>query len=242
MSKTKSKTVRKADPKVPTAIELDGLNKLYGDFVALGPLSLAIPAGQRVTLIGANGSGKTTLLRLLTGLLDSTEGEATIFGEPAGSIDARANVSYLPDEPVLYDDLSVEEHIEYLGPVFGATDWRERGQELLQRLGIAHRASDVPSGFSRGLRQKTSLLLGFLRPFSILLIDEPFVGLDEPGRKALVGLLDEATERGATVVIASHQLDLVRKADRCIALAEGQITFDGSPTDIRLESLVGADE
>jgi len=225
--------------KKPAAIEAKGLVKRYGDLTALGPLDLRIKPGERVCLIGHNGSGKTTFLRLAAGLIERTEGDLDVFGEPAGTIDARASLSYLPDEPVLYDDLSVREHFEYLAPLYGVEGWKDKADALLERLGIAHRADDLPSGFSRGLRQKTSLALGFLRPFSILLVDEPFVGLDEPGRHALLELLDETSAAGATVVVASHQLDLVKRSDRCIALADGVVTFDGDPASVDLAALVG---
>jgi ABC-2 type transport system ATP-binding protein len=221
------------------ALQTKGLTRRYGDLTALGPLDLKIPAGQRVSLIGANGSGKTTLMRLVSGLLEPTEGTIEIMGEPVGTFEARAEISYIPDDPVLYDDLSVREHIEYLGPLYGATNWQEYGDELMERLGIAHRADDLPSGFSRGLRQKTSLAVGFLRPFSVLMVDEPFVGLDEPGRVALLSLLDEVAAKGCTVIVASHQLDLVGRADRCIALHDGAITYDGDPKKVDVAKLVG---
>jgi ABC-type multidrug transport system ATPase subunit len=109
----------------------------------------------------------------------------------------------------------------------------------MEQLGIAHRADDLPSGFSRGLRQKTSLAIGFLRPFSILMVDEPFVGLDEPGRQALLTLLDDVAARGLTVIVASHQLDLVERADRCIALQDGVVTYDGDSKKLDVGKLVG---
>lgn len=221
------------------ALQTKGLIRRYGDLTALGPLDLKIPVGQRVSLIGANGSGKTTLMRLVSGLLEPTDGTIEIMGEPVGSLEARAEISYIPDDPVLYDDLSVREHIEYLGPLYGAEDWQGYGDQLMERLGIAHRADDLPSGFSRGLRQKTSLVVGFLRPFSVLMVDEPFVGLDEPGRVALLALLDEVAGRGSTVIVASHQLDLVERADRCIALHDGAVTYDGNPKDVDVAKLVG---
>jgi ABC-2 type transport system ATP-binding protein len=225
--------------KTTHALQTKGLVRRYGDLTALGPLDLKIPVGQRISLIGANGSGKTTLMRLVSGLLEPTDGTVEIMGQPVGSLEARAEISYIPDDPVLYDDLSVREHIQYLGPLYGAGNWQEYGDELMQRLGIAHRADDLPSGFSRGLRQKTSLAIGFLRPFSVLMVDEPFVGLDEPGRVALLGLLDDVASSGSTVIVASHQLELVQRADRCIALHDGAITYDGDPKKVDVAKLVG---
>jgi len=229
-----------AKPAVTPALEAKELTKKYGDLTALAPLDLSIKVGERVALVGANGSGKTTLLRLTAGLLERTEGDVDVMGHRAGTLEARAALSYIPDDPVLYDDLSVQEHLQYLGPVYGVEDWEERGSKLLERLGIAHRADDLPSGFSRGLRQKVSLALGFLRPFEVLAVDEPFVGLDEPGRLALLGLLDEASAAGATVIVASHQLDLMKTSDRAIALTDGAVTYDGSPAKVDLTKLVGA--
>ena len=210
-------------------LSADGVAKSYGDLVALEPLKLSVPEGQRMVLIGHNGSGKTTLLRMAAGLLEPSSGSISIIGQPAGSLEARASVSYLPDTPVLYDDLSVLEHIEYVARLHDAEDWQARAVGLLAELGLTDRADDLPSRFSRGLRQKTAILLGLIRPFSLLLIDEPFVGLDPPGRTALLDLLDDATASGATVIVATHQMDFVSKAERCLALRDGAVIFDGPP-------------
>jgi ABC-type multidrug transport system ATPase subunit len=165
------------------------LSKSYGHLVALEPLDLVVHHGEQVALVGHNGSGKTTLLRIAAGLLEPTGGEILIGGAPAGSLAARAAVSYLADNPVLYDDLSLSEHIEYTCRLHGAEEWEERAVELLGLMGLTERADDLPSRFSRGLRQKTAIVLAFVRPFEILLVDEPFVGLDPPGRNSLVGLV-----------------------------------------------------
>jgi ABC-2 type transport system ATP-binding protein len=192
-----------------------------------------------VVLVGHNGSGKTTLLRMAAGLLDPSDGEIDIVGAPAGSLEARASLSYLPDNPVLYDDLSVFEHIEYTCRLHGATDWEERAVGLLSDLGLAHRADDLPSRFSRGLRQKTAILLALIRPFDLLLVDEPFVGLDPGGREAFVELIEDASDAGATVVVATHQLEYVTRADRCVALRDGALVYDGPPGQVDVLSLVG---
>ena len=158
--------------------------KAYADLVALAPLDLEVPAGQMLALVGHNGSGKSTFMRLASGLLELSSGEILIDGEPAGSPDARAALSFLPDEPVLYDDLSVREHVAYIAALHGVDLSEDELNGLIDRVGLSHRADDLPARFSRGLRQKTSIALGLVRPFDILLVDEPFVGLDASGKDA----------------------------------------------------------
>lgn len=220
-------------------IELDDLEKDYGDLVALHPLTAGIAAGEAVALVGHNGSGKSTLLRMLAGLLEPSGGSATIGGHPAGSAEARALVSFVPDEPVLYDDLSVREHLQYVGALHGTDVTDELLEELCGRLGVAHRLDDLPARFSRGLRQKAGLAVGLIRPFEVLLIDEPFVGLDAPGKSALLDLLDEAHAAGATLVVATHDPSYVERVDRCIALRDGEVVHDGRATPEDVIRLVG---
>jgi ABC-2 type transport system ATP-binding protein len=226
-------------PQAPLALVARNVTKAYGDLVALEPLDLAIRAGERVVLVGHNGSGKTTLLRMAAGLLEPSHGAIEIFGAPAGSLDARATLSYLSDAPVLYDDLSVLEHVEYTCRLHGAEDWEGRATALIADLGLAGRAEDLPSRFSRGLRQKTAIVLALVRPFGLLLVDEPFVGLDPGGRKAFTELVDDAAASGATVVVATHQLDYVATAARCIALRDGAVIYDGPPGAVDVAELVG---
>jgi ABC-type multidrug transport system ATPase subunit len=214
------------------------LTKSYEDLVALAPLDLTLRRGEMAVLVGHNGSGKTTFLGLCSGLLEATDGELMIAFHEAGSFEARAATSYLPDNPVLYDDLSVLEHLEYIARLHGVEDWETRGHELLERLGLEHRAEDLPSRFSRGLRQKTAIALALVRPFDLLLVDEPFVGLDPQGRDAMVELLAEAHAGGAAVIVATHQLDFVQRAQRCLALRDGDLVFDGPANGANVDQLV----
>ena len=215
-----------------------GLTKSYDELVALAPLDLTIGRGELVVLVGHNGSGKSTFLGMCAGLLEPTEGTLDVAGHPTGSFEARASTSYLPDHPVLYDDLSVLEHLEYVSRLHGVEDWTERAHELLERLGLGARADGLPSRFSRGLRQKTAIALALVRPFDLLLVDEPFVGLDPQGRDAMVGLLDEAHAGGAAVIVATHQLEFVQRADRCLALRDGDLVFDGPANGADVDQLV----
>jgi ABC-type multidrug transport system ATPase subunit len=226
--------------RVRPILRVRGAAKSYADLVALAPLDLAIAPGEQVALVGHNGSGKSTFLRLAAGLLELTSGTILIGGEPVGTSPARAKVSFLPDDPVLYDDLSVREHLAYVAALHGADASPEAIDRLLDRVGLLARADDLPARFSRGLRQKTSIALGLIRPFELLLVDEPFVGLDAPGREALLGLLDEAHAAGAAAVVATHDPHYVERVDRCIALRDGHVVHDGPATPDQVLDLVGA--
>lgn len=217
----------------------DELTKEYGDIVALADFKLSVDAGELVALVGHNGSGKSTFLRLVAGLLEPSDGVLVVANSPAGSLKARSEVSFVPDQPVLYDDLSVNEHIEFTARLHGELDWPERADALLDLLGLTARADDLPSRFSRGLRQKTSLVLGLVRPFSILLVDEPFVGLDPHGQAALTELLVEASAAGAAVLVATHQLSFLENATRCVALRDGHTEFEGKVDLARIQTLLG---
>jgi ABC-type multidrug transport system ATPase subunit len=223
------------------ALRTEGLTKHYDDVVALHDFSTSVDEGELVILVGHNGSGKSTLLGMVSGILEPTKGKVWVTGAVPGSLDARAAVSYVPDNPVLYDDLSVWEHIAYVAALHGSTDWEERAQPLLERLGIWDRVDDLPSRFSRGLRQKTMLAVGLIRPFSVLLVDEPFVGLDPTGQAAIVDLMLEAVESGATVIASTHQTTLLSHATRCIGLRDGDTVFDGPADNPQVAQLLHAD-
>lgn len=219
-------------------LHIAGLTKTYGDSPALGPVDLDVVAGERVVLVGHNGSGKTTLLRIAAGLLDPSSGTVAVSGHSVGSLEARAFTSYLGDQPVFYDDLTVWEHLEYVARLHQTEGWEHHAAELLEMVDLTHRSDDLPTTFSRGLRQKAAIALAFVRPFEVLLVDEPFVGLDQPGRIALLELFSRAHGDGATLVVATHELMTVTESDRLVALRDGEIIFDGEPGDADIDTLV----
>jgi ABC-2 type transport system ATP-binding protein len=214
------------------------LTKSYGDRPALEPLTLDIESGARVALVGHNGSGKTTLMKMASGLLDPTDGTVQIGRHAAGSQEARRLLSWLSDTPTFYDDLSLWEHLEFVARLHGVDDWQTAAEQLLSQVGLEARRDDIPTTFSRGLRQKAAITLAFIRPFKLLLVDEPFVGLDEPGKQALLRLFDNATQRGATLLIATHELSFVTQVERLLALRDGELVYDGAAADTDVHALV----
>jgi ABC-type multidrug transport system ATPase subunit len=214
------------------------LTKSYGDRPALEPLTLKVDSGANVALVGHNGSGKTTLMKMAAGLLDPTDGSVQIGRHAAGSQEARRLVSWLSDTPTFYDDLSLWEHLEFVARLHGVTDWQKRADQLLEQIGLTPRRDDIPTTFSRGLRQKAAITLAFIRPFKVMLVDEPFVGLDEPGKQALLTMFQSASQRGATMLIATHELTFVKQVGRLLALRDGALVYDGAPADTDVHALV----
>jgi ABC-type multidrug transport system ATPase subunit len=222
-----SGTERPGDPTI--ALSARGLCHRYGDFVALAPLDLEIGAGEMVSLVGPNGAGKSTLMTMAAGLLEPSEGSVTVAGAEAGTVAARAATSFLPDTPVFYEDLSLAEHLQFLAGLHGVAEHEPRATELLSRLGLGDRGDGLPREFSHGMRQKASIALAFVRPFSLLLADEPFDGLDAPSRVELMKLFREARDGGAAVLVTTHRTDVLAQSDRCIALFDGALAYDGPP-------------
>ena len=206
--------------------------KFHGDAHAVGPVSFEVHPGEAVALLGHNGSGKSTLLSMAAGIVEPTSGEVNIFDSSAGDPAARAVVSYVRDHPVLYEDLSVREHLEYLSRLHGTDPDAHDGTALVNQLGLEDRIDDIPAGFSRGLRQKAALAVAFCRPYGVMLVDEPFAGLDPTGQDALLDLLADARDQGCAVLVATHDHSKLDHFDRGIVLSEGSVTFDGSLAEL----------
>jgi ABC-type multidrug transport system ATPase subunit len=219
-------------------LSISGLCKDYGERPALRPLDLEVVRGSRVALLGHNGSGKTTLLRMAAGLLEPSAGRITVDGHPAGSLEARGAVSWLSDTPTFYDDLSLWEHLEYVARLHGVVEWEERAEALLRRLHLTDRRDDLPGSFSRGLRQKAAIALGLVRPCAVLLVDEPFVGLDTAGKESFLALLDEAAASGVTLVVATHEMGFIHRVDRVVVLRDGEVVHDGPPDGVDVDAAV----
>jgi ABC-2 type transport system ATP-binding protein len=210
-------------------LQLRGLRKSYGELVALDLLDLDLRPGECVALIGHNGSGKTTTLRLAAGLLEPSGGEVTVAGASLGQDRSRAALSFVPDSPLLYPDLTVQEHLELVGLAHGVGDGLDgRVAELLELFDLTGRAGFLPGQLSRGMRQKAQLACALVRPFQVILLDEPVVGLDPPSQQALHRVLVAAKQEGAAILLSTHQLAFAAGlADRAVVLHEGRAVSKG---------------
>jgi ABC-2 type transport system ATP-binding protein len=220
-------------------LSVRGLRRTFGELAAVDGLDLDLPPGECVALIGHNGSGKTTALRVMCGRLEPTAGTVTVNGADVhdrrrGHI-ARARLAFVPDAPVLYEDLTVREHLELVGVAHGASDGLdERIDLLVERLGLSRRSDFLPRHLSRGMRQKTQIACALIRPFDVLLLDEPVVGLDPPSQATLRSLLLEAKRDGAGVVFSTHQLAFaIGLADRLLVLDDGRVVDQGAFDAVR---------
>jgi ABC-2 type transport system ATP-binding protein len=221
-------------------LETTGLRRTYGRLVALAGLDLTVRRGECVALIGANGSGKSTAVRAIAGLLEPSGGSVRVCGhdphEEPEAEEARAALALVPDTPLLYDDLTVREHLELVTLSHGIDEdgVDERIDALLDRLGLGARADFVPRELSRGMRQKTQLACALVRPAALLVLDEPVVGLDPPSQLLLGELLREAKRDGVAVLLTTHQMAFADGlADRAVMLEEGEVVDEGAWADVR---------
>jgi ABC-2 type transport system ATP-binding protein len=211
-------------------LETFHLSRYYGQVAALRPLDLTIAGGECVALMGPNGSGKTTAAELICGLQEPTDGWVRINGyamhrEPE-AIAARKHLAYVPDNPYLYQDLTVRDHLRLVGAAHGVAgdDLEQRSDRLLRSLGLEKRADFFPSQLSRGMRQKTAIACAVIRPFSVLVLDEPTIGLDAASVTALRELVTASKASGRAILLMTHDQDFASAmATRVLHISEGRV-------------------
>jgi ABC-2 type transport system ATP-binding protein len=215
-------------------LELVDLSRRYGDVVALDGLSVSIPSGEVFGLLGPNGAGKTTAMRVVLGITLPDGGSIAWRGRPVRWQD-RHRFGYLPEERGLYAGMKVAEHLEYLGRLHGLPRGAARAAvaEWLERLGLVGRADDKVSALSLGNQQRVQLAAALVHAPEVLVLDEPFSGLDPIGMDTLGTVLDEIASSGAVVVFSSHQLDLVESRCRSVAIIHrGRAVASGSVAEL----------
>ena len=219
-------------------IEVDGLSKLYGDFPAVQQLSFRVAPGDVLGLVGPNGAGKTTTLRSIAGILVPTAGRIRIDGldllaQPQA---AKARLAFVPDEPQLFDYLTVEEHLRFVGRLYGVADVERRITPLLDELELEDRRRALPGELSRGMRQKLAIACGLLHDPSALLLDEPLTGLDPGGMRKMKATIAARARGGAAVILSSHLLHLVEElCTRLLLMQRGRIVAMGTIAEIVAE-------
>lgn len=206
-------------------LQAHGLSRRYGRSWALRKVDLELAAGAAVALLGANGAGKSTLLTLLATLHRPTEGDLTIFDlDPRKrASEIRRRIGYVAHATLLDDALTARENLLYYGSLFGLSRIRDLADEALAQVELDHRAHDRVSGFSRGMRQRLSLARALLHEPDLLILDEPFTGLDAAGCRDLAGRLRAEKHKGRAIILATHQLERVLSwSDRAVILHRGR--------------------
>jgi ABC-2 type transport system ATP-binding protein len=221
---------------VPPGLQLIDLRRRFGDVVALDGVSFDVEEGSMVGFVGPNGAGKTTAMRIALGVLEADSGEVRWRGDVVNAT-ARRRFGYIPEERGLYPKMRVLEQLMYLARLHGVSREaaRSRGQEILEILGVAPRAKDRVESLSLGNQQRVQLAAALVHEPDVLVLDEPFSGLDPVGTDVLIEVLDhERRTRGVPIVFSSHQLELVeRVCDRVAMIVEGRIVTEGGIDELR---------
>ena len=204
----------------------EGLVVDYGDVRAVGGFDLSVAAGSSVALVGSNGAGKSTTMRALAGVLPATRGTVRVAGVDAGTDPARVRglVGYCPDVGGLVPRATPWEHLQLAARLRGLRHWQPRAEALLARFELAGVADRVTAGFSHGMSRRLSVVLAAFAEPALLLLDEPFDGVDPLGVDATLEVVEEARSRGAAVLVSTHLLDLaVLACDEAVVLRSGRV-------------------
>ena len=217
---------------LPHAITLDQVWKFYGDYAAVRDFSLAVAESSCCALLGRNGAGKTTLLRILAGLSPFQRGTVHLFGEAPRSDKARLQIGFLGHGIGVYEDLTAQENLHFFARIAGVSAAQGAVAFWLERVGLTRAAAMPVRQFSRGMRQRLALARAFLHAPAVLLLDEPFTALDDRAITMLSDLLLEARQRGATIIISTHQLREALPIASHVALIEnGRLRYTGERTE-----------
>jgi ABC-2 type transport system ATP-binding protein len=216
-------------------LDVRGVRKRYGDVVAVDDISFEVKAGEIFGLLGPNGAGKTSLIRMIVDILRPDAGSIRVFGQTmAASLQGR--IGYLPEERGLYQHHTVGEVLRFLAELKGLTraDAKARGRAFLERVELGHAVDKQMRDLSKGMQQKLLLAAVMQHDPELLIVDEPFIGLDPINRQLVIGLLREAVARGAAVILSTHLMDHVEAlCERAIVLHRGKTLLAGTVREIR---------
>jgi len=225
-------------------IEVEGLAKRYGDFTAVHALSFAVKPGEVMGLVGPNGAGKTSTLRCVAGIIPPTLGSVRLGGidlakDPVG---AKRTMAFIPDEPRLFEYLTVAQHLAFVARLYGVADYKARGAAILADLDMAGKDDLLPGELSRGMKQKLAIACGLLHAPTAVIFDEPLTGLDPRGMRRMKDVMRGLAANGAAIILSSHLLGLVEEVcTHLLILKDGRAMADGSVADVRARFAAGAD-
>ena len=218
-------------------IRLQGVEKRYGNFQALYPLDLHVRKGEVFGFLGPNGAGKTTTIRILSGVLVPSGGEVKInnIDIVQNPVESKRHVGYIPDRPYLYDKLTAREFLQFVGDIYGMdrSKIQTKGEELLEENDLLARADELIEAYSHGMKQRLVLSAALLHSPSVLIVDEPMVGLDPHGAKKIKAQFRNIAEQGRSVFLSTHSLDVAQEVcDRVGILFRGQLVAMGTVDEI----------
>jgi ABC-2 type transport system ATP-binding protein len=216
-------------------IEVASLTKRYGNFTAVHELSLIVRPGEVLGLVGPNGAGKTSTLRCLAGIIPATSGKIDIAGHDlsAHPVAAKRALAFFPDEPRLFDYLTVRQHLNFVARIYGVSQHEAIAQPLLEEFEIADKADQLPGELSRGMKQKLAIACGLLHAPKVMFFDEPLTGLDPLGIRRMKDSIRKRAREGATIVLSSHLLHLLEEVcSHVLILKRGEKIADGPLAEV----------
>lgn len=218
-------------------IDVLDLHKVYRDTLAVRGLSFQVQRGEIVGLVGPNGAGKTTTMRTLAGVIPATQGTLRVCGRDVRTepVEVKRRLALIPDDPKLFDMLTVEEHLEFIASAYDVKDWEAKSRTLLEQFELWEKRKATAGELSRGMRQKAAICCAYLHDPQVIMFDEPHTGLDPRGIRTMKNSVLERAKAGAAVIVSSHLLNLVE--DLCthlLIMNRGRKLFYGTLAECRL--------
>ena len=216
-------------------IEVSDLSKRYGNFMAVRNVSFTVRPGEVLGLVGPNGAGKTTTLRCLAGIIPASSGMIRIAGHDIATspLPAKRALAFFPDEPRLFDYLTVRQHLNFVARIYGVEQYEALAQPLLEEFEIADKADQLPAELSRGMKQKLAIACGLLHRPGVMFFDEPLTGLDPLGIRRMKNSIIKRARDGATIVLSSHLLHLLEEVcSHVLILKKGEKIADGTLAEV----------
>lgn len=212
-------------------LSVEAFSKTYQSVQAVRELTFRVDGGQVLGLVGPNGAGKTTTMRTIAGVIPSSAGRLVIDGHDMAHepITAKERLAYVPDDPHLFDALTIREHLEFIARAYRVESFESKAEQLLQQFELMEKRDTPAQELSRGMRQKAAICCAYLHDPALLMLDEPMTGLDPRGIRTMKETLLQRAENGAAVIVSSHLLPLVE--DMCthlLVLHRGKLMFTGT--------------